>query len=213
MRIDVYADVLCPWCYIGKRRLAAALDGLAGPEPVDVRWRAYELGPDLPRVPGRSAAAQMADPSWWGAEAPSRIDRIRALGAAEGLTLDLHRARPVNTFDAHRLIRFGHERGLGDATAERLLLAYHSEGANVADHGVLERLGTEAGLDDAEVRAVLAGDAHAADVRADERRAARSGVTGVPSLVIDGGRPVPGVQPAHVLRRLLSDAPPAASRP
>ncbi|TYC17764.1 DsbA family oxidoreductase [Actinomadura syzygii] len=213
MRIDVYADVLCPWCYIGKRRLAAALEGLDGRESIDVRWRAFELGPDLPRVPGQSAAAQMADPSWWGAEAPSRIDRIRGLGAVEGLNLDLHRARPVNTFDAHRLIQFGYARDLGDATAERLLLAYHSEGADIADHGVLERLGAEAGLDAAEVRAVLAGDAHADDVRADERRAGQLGVTGVPSLVIDGGRPVPGVQGAHVLRQLFADALPASSRP
>lgn len=201
MKVEIYADVLCPWCYIGKRRLTAALESIADRSSVEIAWRSYELAPEEGRDPGPTAAEAMA--GWWGAQAPDRIARIQALGAAEGLELNLHLARPVNTFDAHRLCRLAAGRGWADQMMERLLSAYHSEGLNVADQQVLQRLGEEVGLDAALVRSVLAGDDYAEQVRADRRRAAEHGVTSVPSLVIGGRPPVPGVQPATELRRLL----------
>ncbi|MFG2018218.1 DsbA family oxidoreductase [Actinomadura geliboluensis] len=201
MKVEIYADVLCPWCYIGKRRLTAALESIADRSSVEIAWRSYELAPEEGRDPGPTAAEAMA--GWWGAQAPDRIARIQALGAAEGLELNLHLARPVNTFDAHRLCRLAAGRGWADQMMERLLSAYHSEGLNVADPQVLQRLGEEVGLDAALVRSVLAGDDYAEQVRADRRRAAEHGVTSVPSLVIGGRPPVPGVQPATELRRLL----------
>ncbi|TDD81525.1 DsbA family oxidoreductase [Actinomadura rubrisoli] len=201
MKVEIYADVLCPWCYIGKRRLTAALEGLADRTGVEIVWRGYELAPGEGRVPGPTAAEAMA--GWWGDQTADRIARIQALGAAEGLELNLHLARPVNTFDAHRLCRLAADHGRADQMMERLLGAYHSEGLNVADPQILQRLGEEAGLVSARVRAVLAGDDYAKQVRADRRRAAEHGVTGVPSLVIDGRQPVSGVQPAGELRRLL----------
>ncbi|MFE9104215.1 DsbA family oxidoreductase [Actinomadura geliboluensis] len=201
MKVEIYADVLCPWCYIGKRRLTAALESIADRSSVEIAWRSYELAPEEGRDPGPTAAEAMA--GWWGAQAPDRIARIQALGAAEGLELNLHLARPVNTFDAHRLCRLAAGRGRADQMMERLLSAYHSEGLNVADPQVLQRLGEEVGLDAALVRSVLAGDDYAEQVRADRRRAAEHGVTSVPSLVIGGRPPIPGVQPATELRRLL----------
>ncbi|WP_051468814.1 DsbA family protein [Actinomadura oligospora] len=132
-----------------------------------------------------------------------RIARIRSLGMAEGLELNLQLARPVNTFDAHRLVKLAAVRGRADQMMELLLHAYHTEGLNVADEQVLRRLGGEAGLDGDEVRAVLAGDDHAEQIRADRRRAAEAGVTGVPSLVIDGRPPVSGVQAVADLQRLI----------
>ncbi|RKS79887.1 putative DsbA family dithiol-disulfide isomerase [Actinomadura pelletieri DSM 43383] len=201
-KLEIYADVLCPWCYIGKRRLTAALADQTGH---DIVWRGYELAPDEGRTPGPTAAEAMA--GWWGEQAPARIDRIRSLGAAEGLELNLHLARPVNTFDAHRLIKLAARHGQADQMMELLLHAYHTDGLNVADTQVLQDLGGKAGLDADEVRAVLEGDDHADEVRADRRRAAEHGVTGVPSLVIGGRPPVPGVQPVAVLRRLLRHEP------
>ncbi|GAB2943225.1 DsbA family protein [Nonomuraea fastidiosa] len=201
MKLELYADVLCPWCYIGKRRLASALAGHPDRDGIEVVWRAYELSPDEGRTPGPTAAEAMT--GWWGEQAPARIARIRSLGAAEGLELNLHLARPVNTFDAHRLVKLAAGRGRADRMMELLLHAYHTEGQNVADPQVLQRLGEEAGLDAGEVRVVLDGDAYADDVRADRRRAAVHGVTSVPSLVIDDRPPVPGVQPVAGLRRLL----------
>ncbi|MFI0355239.1 DsbA family protein [Actinomadura sp. 9N407] len=201
MKVEIYADVLCPWCYIGKRRLTTALEGLADRTGVEIVWRGYELGPEAGRVPGLTAAEAMA--GWWGDQAADRIARIQSLGAAEGLELDLRLARPVNTFDAHRLCGLAAEDGRADRMMERLLAAYHSEGLNVADLQILQRLGEEAGLDATRVRAVLVGDDYAERVRSDRRRATEHGVTSVPSLVIDGRPPVLGVQPAAELRRLL----------
>lgn len=193
MKIEIFADVLCPWCYIGKRRLAAALAKIADRDRIQIIWRSYELAPQEGKAPGPTAAAAMAD--WWGEQASARIGRIRALGAAEGLELNLHLARPVNTFDAHRLCHLASDHGLADDMMERLLHAYHTEGLNVADPETLERLGTEAGLDASDVRALLGDDTYAEHVRADERRAAEQGVTAVPSLVINAQPPISGVQP------------------
>jgi predicted DsbA family dithiol-disulfide isomerase len=176
-----------------------------GRDSIEIVWRAYELAPDEGRTPGPSAAEAMA--GWWGEQAPARIARIRSLGAAEGLELNLHLARPVNTFDAHRLVKLAADRGRADQMMELLLHAYHTEGRNVADAQVLQRLGGEAGLDTGEVRAVLDGDDYADEVRADRRRAAEHGVTGVPSLVIDGRPPVSGVQPVADLQGLLRNEP------
>lgn len=202
MRVEIYADVLCPWCYIGKRRLSAALARLADRDRIQIIWRSYELSPDQDKTPGPTAAEAMV--GWWGEHASARVEQIRALGAAEGLELNLHVARPVNTFDAHRLCHLAAERGVADDMMERLLRAFHTEGLNVADPEILERLGVEVGLDATAVRALLNGDAYGEDVRADERRAAQQGVTGVPALVIDGHGPVAGVQPPEELYRLLS---------
>jgi predicted DsbA family dithiol-disulfide isomerase len=206
MTVEVFADVLCPWCYIGKRRLAAAL---ADQDEVEVVWRSYELAPDEGRTPGPTAAEAMTQ--WWGERAAARVAHIRAVGAEDGLELNLHLARPVNTFDAHRLIHLAADHDLADEMAERLLRGYHIEGLNVADQDVLARLGAEAGLAAADVRALLAGDTHADSVRADERRAVELGITGVPSLVIDGNPAVSGVQPPAELRRLIRRTAPARS--
>jgi predicted DsbA family dithiol-disulfide isomerase len=203
MQVEIYGDLLCPWCYIGKRRVAAALEELPGRDGVEVVWRSYELGQEN-RVPGPTAAEELGE--MWGDRAQARLAYIQTLGQAEGLALNLHLARPVTTFDAHRLTHLGTERGLADQVLERLLYGYHTEGRNIADPEVLAQLGVEAGLAAEEVREMLAGDAHAAGVRADERRAAEQGVGGVPSMVVDGRAPVSGVQAATDLRRLLQEA-------
>jgi len=204
MRVEVYGDVLCPWCYIGKRRLTAALDQLAdgGRGRVQVVWRSYQLGVTS-LTPGPTAAQQLG--AMWGSEADARLARIRELGQAEGLELNLHRARPVRSFDAHRLIHLGAAHDRVEAVLERLLHAYHTEALNIADLQILQRVGIEAGLEPAEVRHVVAGDAYSAEVRGDQQRAAELGVSSVPSVVIDNRAPESGVQPLAQLRRLLQD--------
>jgi predicted DsbA family dithiol-disulfide isomerase len=201
MKVEIFADVLCPWSFIGKRRLDAALAQLIDREEVEVVWRSYELAPEEGQVPGPTAADAMAQ--WWGEQAPARIAHIQAVGSADGLDLNLHIARPVNTFDAHRLIHLAAEPGLADVMMERLLHGYHTEGLNVADPQILARLGVEAGLDATDVRALLADDGHADSVRADERRAAELGVTSIPSVVIEDRTVVSGVQPPAELHRLI----------
>lgn len=201
MRLEVFADVVCPWCYIGKRRRAAAVEHLAQRHRITVSWRSFELDPGASRVPGRSAAEAMDE--WYADRAPARVARIQALGAADGLALNLALSRPVNTHDAHRLCHLAADHGRADQMMERLLRAYHTEGLNVADPRTLQRLGGDAGLDEGDVRAVLAGDAYTEQVHADRRRAAELGVTGVPTIVIDGRAAGSAVQPPEDLRRLL----------
>ncbi|MFY1686702.1 DsbA family oxidoreductase [Plantactinospora sp. WMMB782] len=201
---QVYVDIVCPWCYIGLRRLTAALALLPERDRPTIVWRSLELDPRSSRTPGEVAAEAMT--RWWGADAPARVARIQALGAADGLPLDLHRARPVNTFDAHRLLQFAAARGRAEPTLEALLRAYHTEGADLADRRLLERVGVASGLPAAELAGVLAGDGYAETVRADRRRAARHGVRGVPSVVVGDAPPVSAVQPAAELARLLTPA-------
>ncbi|MET9064574.1 DsbA family oxidoreductase [Streptosporangium sandarakinum] len=203
MQVEVYFDVLCPWCYIGKRRLATALKGR---NDVNVVWRSFELDPDGSPIPGLTAAQVIATHQNDPARASARVAHIQALGAAEGLELDLHQARPVNSFDAHRLIHLAATRGLADAVVERLLYGYHTKGHNIADPNVLQALGVEAGLDPAQIGELLSGDAFTGEVRADERRAAQRGIRGVPALVIDGAPPVSAVQEPGALAGLLDRA-------
>ncbi|MCF2533793.1 DsbA family oxidoreductase [Yinghuangia soli] len=206
MLVEVFGDMMCPWCYIGKRRLEAAVAGLdpAGRAEVEVVWRSFELDPDSSRTPGPTAEELM--PRWWGDRAAERIALIKANGVQEGLELNLHLSRPVNMFDAHRLVQLAAHQHMADAVLEALMYAYHTEGADLADREVLERLGVAAGLAQDGVRSTLHGDAYAAEVRADEARGAALGVTGVPSVVVGGRPPVSGIEPAERLRAAIRDA-------
>ncbi|MET9608565.1 DsbA family oxidoreductase [Streptomyces sp. NPDC006512] len=198
MKIEIYSDVLCPWCYIGKRRIAKALEGFAHRDAVEVVWRSFQLAPEADGVPGPTAAEAMeqwTDP----AAVPARVALIRSNGEQEGVELNLHKSRPVSTFDAHRLIHLAAARGRVDQVLEGLFHAYHTDALNVADPDVLSGIATAAGLDADEVGALLAGEAYADQVTADERRARAAGVGGVPSVVIDGRPPVSGVQDPAVL--------------
>ncbi|MEV4006955.1 DsbA family oxidoreductase [Actinomadura sp. NPDC049753] len=156
MRAEVYFDVLCPWCYIGKRRLTAALRDAPG---AGLLWRSRELDPEGSRVPGPTAAEVIAAYQPDPAQAAARVARIQALGAAEGLTLKLDKARPVNSFDAHRLVHLGASCGLADQVLERLMHGHHTEGLNIADPDVLKALAADAGLDPTRTAELLTGDA------------------------------------------------------
>jgi predicted DsbA family dithiol-disulfide isomerase len=207
LRIDVWSDIVCPWCYIGKRRLEAALDRFPHRDEVEVVWRAFELDPSAPRErdPSVSYATRLAKK--YGSsvrEAEARIARVAALAAAEGLDFRYERARAGNTFDANRVVHMAAERGVQGAVKERLLRAYFTEGEPVGDRETLARLASEAGLDAEAVRAALAGDAYADDVRRDEREAAELGIGGVPFFVFAGRYAVSGAQPAELFASALA---------
>ncbi|MER6773060.1 DsbA family oxidoreductase [Streptomyces bacillaris] len=201
MQVEVYFDILCPWCYIGKRRLTTAL---AGREDAEVVWRSLELDPEGSPTAGPTAAEVIAQYQPSPERAAARVRHIQSLGEAEGVRLDLHKARPVNSFDAHRLVRLGAVHGSADEVLERLLNGYHTEGLGIASHEVLEKLGAEAGLEPSAVRRMLEGTEFTEDVRADERSARKRGVRGVPTLVVDGGPPASVIQDPGVLDRLLT---------
>jgi predicted DsbA family dithiol-disulfide isomerase len=205
MRIDIWSDVVCPWCWIGKRRLEAALADF--PHEVDVHWRAFELDPSAPASRDGSYEERLA--SKYGCsveEAAGMTGRMTAVGAQDGIDFRFDRSRPGNTLAAHQLLHLAGERGVQDAVKERLFRATFTEGEPISDSETLVRLVSEVGLDADEARAVLAEDRYAAEVRHDEEQAQRLGITGVPFFVIEGKYGVSGAQPADVLRQVLDRA-------
>lgn len=207
MRIEVWSDVVCPWCYLGKRRLESALRRFAHRDEVELVWRSFELDPGAPRRREGSAAEHLARKYGMTAEqVQASWARLTALGEEEGLEYHLERTQGGSSFDAHRLIHLGGEHGLQDAVKERLLHAYFTEGAAIGEVDVLARLGVEAGLPAAEVAELLAGDRFAGEVRDDERRAQVLGVTGVPFFAIDERYGISGAQSADHLFEALTAA-------
>lgn len=204
LRVDVWSDVVCPFCYIGKRRLEGAVReaGLEG--AVDVVFHAFELDPA-----GRSSGPLMQHLARkFGGEAQARraSEHAAALGAEEGLTLDFARAIAAPTFDAHRVALLAQRKGRGPETMERLMRAHFTEGENVADRAALVRLAAEAGLDADEVARMLAGDGLTHEVRTDEAAARAYGVRGVPFFVFDGRYALSGAQPREVFLEALRAA-------
>lgn len=209
LRIDVWSDVACPWCYVGKRRLETALHEFPHADEVEVVWRAFELDPGAPpeRDPKVSHAERLAKKYGMSVEqAQKSSERLKGVARGEGLRFDFDHIRSGNMFDAHRLIHLGKERGRQDAVKERFLKAYLEEGALMSDHATLSRLAVEAGLDEREVADVLSSDQFSDEVRGDEQQARELGITGVPCFVLDGRYAVSGAQPAQLLLSALTQA-------
>jgi len=205
VRVDVWSDVACPWCWVGKRNLEAAASD-AGVE-LDVHWHAFELDPSAPKelhgdvsLVGRLARKYGTNE----AQAQQMIDRMRSVGESVGLEFRFERVQPVSTFDAHRLLAWAADSGLQDALKDRLFRAYMNEGSRISDRDVLVEAAAQVGLDAERAGAVLSGDDFAQDVRADEAAAGQMGVSGVPFFVLDGKLGIPGAQPPAKLAELLS---------
>ena len=209
LRVDIWSDIACPWCYVGKRHLEAALARFAHRDHVEVTWHAFELDPSAPRVRDEATSYAERLAKKYGTPTARAEEMIRTMtetAARDGLDFRFDRIRPGNTFDAHRVIHLAHERGVQDAVKERLLRGYMTEGEAIGETEVLVRLGAQAGLAADEVAAVLASDDHAADVRADEAQARELGINGVPYFVFGGTYAVSGAQPAEVLLGALERA-------
>jgi predicted DsbA family dithiol-disulfide isomerase len=207
LSIEIWSDVACPWCWVGKRRLETALAEF--PHDVEVHWRSFELDPSAPKQldPSIDYVERLARKySRSREEAQGMIDRMTRVGADDGLDFRFDRARPGNTFDAHRLLHLAHEHGKQAELKERLFRAYMHEGRSIADHDVLLELATEVGLDRDRVAAVLGSDELGEAVRSDETLARELGINGVPFFVIAGRYGVSGAQPAEVLREALLEA-------
>jgi predicted DsbA family dithiol-disulfide isomerase len=207
MQIEVFSDVVCPWCYIGKRRLEQALATFPHADEVTITYRSFQLDPTAPRRSEETLEQHLAGK--YGRtldEARQMNQRVSDVAATVGLDFRLADAQRGNTFDAHRLLQLAAARGRQPELKERLMKAYFSEGALLSDHDALAALAAEVGLDPTEVAAVLAGDDYADAVRADFALARRFGVTGVPFFVVDRTYGVSGAQEAAVLTDVLQRA-------
>lgn len=207
MRIDVWSDIACPWCYVGKRRLERALKEF--PHDVNVVWHSFELDPSAPKERDASVSHAERIAKKYGIsteQARKNTQRLTDTARAEGLAFDFDHIRSGNTFDAHRLVHFAQSRGLQDVVKERLLQAYLEQGALMSDHATLIRLGAEVGLDESETTEMLASDQYADEVRADEAQAQALGISGVPCFVLDRRLAVSGAQSPQILLSALHQA-------
>jgi predicted DsbA family dithiol-disulfide isomerase len=211
VNVEIWADVVCPWCYIGKRRFESALDRFEHRADVEVVWRSFELDPHAESVlrpgEGRDQADMLSSRYGMSREqAVAAMESTERAAAADGLTFRLLDALPANTFDAHRVLHLAAARGTQAEAEERLMRAHFTEGAALGDTTTLVRLAGEAGLPRDEVERVLAGDDYADAVRADQEAARALGISGVPFFVLDRRYGVSGAQPAEHLLAALEQA-------
>ena len=204
MQVEIWSDVICPWCYIGKRRFEMALANFAQRESVQVIWRSFELDPNAPPQYPETLEELLAHKYRVSLQQAAEMNaRVTALAREVGLEYRLQNARPGNTFDAHRLLHFAATRQLGDRATERIMHAYFSESLPVGEHAALVRLAPEFGIAENEALALFESDEYSATVRADEARAAKLGITGVPFFLFDEKSIVSGAQPVEVFAEAL----------
>jgi len=207
MTVEVFSDIMCPFCLLGKRRFANALARFTYRDDVDVVWRSFQLDPDLRTDPTITVNEYLARRKGIDIDDARRMnDHLTRVGSQEGLVYDFDRAIPANTFDAHRLLHFAREQGKQSEMMERLFTAYFAEGRNVADPAVLADLAYDVGLDPAITAAMLASTRYADDVRCDIREAAQLRINGVPFFVFDRRYAVSGAQGASVFLQALEES-------
>lgn len=204
MQVEIWSDVMCPFCYIGKRKFEAAMRAFPHGDSVEVIWKSFQLDPDLGRADGRSVNQYLAERKGWPLEQARTLnDRVARSARTVGLEYDFDKAVVANSFVAHRLVQLGKSRGKGDAVEEALFKAYFTDGRDISDPPTLVALGREAGLEAGEVETMLAGDAFSDAVRRDLLEARQVGVTGVPFFVFDRKYAVSGAQESAVFQQVL----------
>jgi predicted DsbA family dithiol-disulfide isomerase len=204
MKVEIWSDVMCPFCYIGKRKFEKALEQFHEKNEVEVVWHSFQLDPTLEHQHGKNLYDYVAERKGQTREWSQHIHR-QVIGTARevGLTYNFDKAIVANSFDAHRLIQLAKKHHIGDQAEERIFRAYFTEGKDVADHETLVELGKEIGLDAAVVSAMLQSDEYADEVRNDCEDAAGLGATGVPFFVFNRRYAVAGAQPTEVFSEVL----------
>lgn len=207
MQVEIWSDIICPWCYIGKRRFEQALAQFDQREKVSVIWCSFELDPNAPRQHSGTLDEMLARKYGVSPQQAAAMNaRVTGIAREVGLEYRLAVAHPGNTFDAHRLLHFAAAQQLGDRATERIMHAYFCEELAVGDRTALARLAPEFAIRESEALAMLESDAYSEEVRADEARAAALGITGVPFFVLDGKSEISGAQPVEVFAQALQRA-------
>ena len=204
MKIEIWSDVMCPFCYIGKRKFEAALEKFANKDEIAIEWKSFQLMPELKTDTARKSDEFLAE------EKGVTLEHARAMnGHASqmardaGLTFNFDKAIPANTFNAHRLIHFAKSQGKQDLAEEALFRAYFTEGENIDDIDTLAKLGATIGLDGTSIRTMLQSGNFANDVRQDIHESQQLGVRGVPFFVFDRKYAVSGAQASEVFQQVI----------
>jgi predicted DsbA family dithiol-disulfide isomerase len=204
VEIEIWSDIACPWCYVGKRRFEAALAEFENRDQVNVTWRSFELDPSAPHEREGDRAARLAEKYGMTVEQARAAERqLTEVAAADGLDFHFDIARSGSTFDGHRVVHLAAAHDRQDAMKERLLRAYFTEGELIGDHDTLIRLAVEVGIPEDEVRSTLESDRFADAVREDEMTAQRFGISAVPTFVVDRALGASGAHPPEQLLGLL----------
>ncbi len=207
MQVEIWSDIACPWCYIGKRRFEAGLATFPHRDEVEIVWRSYQLDPTLPDHYDGTELDYLASRKGFPPSQVSQMFRhVTDLAAEVGLRYDFDSLVVANSFTAHRLLHLAKETGRGDAVKERLLSAHFEHGKDIGDIDTLVEIGADAGLDEAAVRDVLNSDQYTDAVRQDVADGQALGLQGVPFFVIDRAFGVSGAQPAEVFTNALNQA-------
>ncbi len=206
LRIDIWSDIACPWCFVGKRRLEKALETHPKVNQANVVWHSFELDPSAPpELDNRRSTAERLATKYRipVARAEAMIEQMTVTGASVNAEMDFTKLRAGSTFEAHRLLHWARTLGKQDALKERLVRAYLAEGELMSDVAALARLATDVGLDADEAAGVLASDDFGKEVRDDESQAARLGIRGVPFFVFEGRLAVSGAQPPEAFHQVF----------
>lgn len=207
MKIEIWSDVMCPFCYIGKRNFESALKQFTDKNHVEVEWKSFQLDPSIPEVANESYQDYLIKHKGMSAEqVAGMLDNVTQSAKKVGLEYNLDKAIMVNSLHAHKLIQFAKSKDLGDAAEERLFLAFFTEGKNIADLETLTQLGKEIGLEESEIQTAFIDDQYAYFVKQDIQEAQQVGVGGVPFFVLDRKFAVSGAQPAEAFLETLNKA-------
>lgn len=207
MKVEIWSDVMCPFCYIGKRRFEEALRAFPHRDDVEVEWKSFQLDPSLTKTFGKSIHEYLAERKGMSLEQARQLnDQVTQMAAEAGLSYDFDKAVVAPSFDAHRFAHLAAAHGLGDAAEEALFRAYFTEGKDISNLETLVQLGLEIGLEADVVRQALRSDVYASDVRGDIATAAQLGARGVPFFVLDRKYAVSGAQPSATFTGALTQA-------
>ncbi|NVJ86208.1 MAG: DsbA family oxidoreductase [Algoriphagus sp.] len=207
MKIEIWSDVVCPFCYIGKRKLEKALEKVPFKHQIEIEWKSFQLNPDEKTNPEINSLEHLANSKGWTFEQAQGISaQVASMGKEQGLDFNFEKAKVANTFRAHQLIHLAKALGKGSEMKERLLKAYFSDGLNVDDTETLKKLGQEIGLDSESIENALTSEQFTNEVEQDIYEARLIGVRGVPFFVFDRKYAISGAQPDEVFDETLNKA-------
>lgn len=207
MKVEIWSDVMCPFCYIGKRRFEKAMRQFQHKDKVSIIWKSFLLNPEMRTEPGKNISQYLAEVKGWSLDYAKKMNRqVSKMAEGEGLKFDFDKAVVANSFDAHRFIQLAKKRSKGDEAEERLFKAYFTEGENIADHPTLIKLGVDIGLKAGEVKEMLAGKDFAGEVKKDAEEAEEIGIDGVPFFLINEKHTVYGAEDSKVFLKALNEA-------